>query len=99
MPGIPANHSYLKGIVFKELSAGRKCEITGNMLVHINDIEDYKKKKEKLVGRFGEVIARTSEGVSLIATRSPPPWAERKIDEVIWDCEEMIRWDVPVNDR
>ncbi len=97
MPGVQANHGYLSGIVFKELSAGRQCEITGSMLVHIKNFEDYKNKKEKLVGKFGEVIARTP--ITIIATRSPPPWAEKKIDEVIWDCEEMIRWDVPVNDR
>lgn len=96
---IPANIGYLKGIVIKELTAGRQCEITGGMLIHIADIKDYHKKKDKLVGKFAEVISRKSDGTALIATRSPPPWAEKKIDEVIWDCEEMIRWDVDINDR
>jgi hypothetical protein len=99
VPGNLANHGYLPSIVFKELAAGRQCEITGSMLVHIKNIEDYKSKKDKLIGKFGEVISRTHGNVALIATRSPPPWAEKKIDEVIWDCEEMIRWDVPINDR
>ena len=89
-----ANTGYMKGVVLKELSAGRQCEITGSMLLHIKDLEEYKTKKEKLVGKFGEVISRGS-GTAYIATRTPPPWAEKKIDEVIWDCEEMIRWDVP----
>ncbi len=97
MVGNPANTGYIKGLVLKELNAGRQCEITGSMLVHIKNFEDYKNKKERLIGKFGEVIARTP--ITIIATRAPPPWAEKKIDEVIWDCEEMIRWDVPVNDR
>ena len=99
MPGITANHGYLKGIVIKELAAGRKCEITGGIFIQIDNREDYDRKKDKLVGKFGEVVARKSNGVALIATRSPPPWAEKKIDEVIWDCEEMLRWDVPKEQR
>ena len=99
MPGIVANHGYLKGLVYKELIAGRKCEITGGILLHLNTIKDYEEKKQKMGGRFGEVISRTPSNVALIATRSPPPWAEKKIDEVIWDCEEMLRWDVPENER
>ena len=94
MPITPANVGYLKGIVLKELAAGRKCEITGGILIHIDNHEDYTHKKEKLVGKFGEVVSRTQNNVALIATRAPPAWAEKKIDEVIWDCEEMIRWDV-----
>lgn len=95
----PANIGYLKGLVFKELTAGRKCEITGGVYIQINNHEDYVHKKDKLIGKFGEVVGRKANGTALIATRSPPPWAEKKIDEFIWDCEEMIRWDVPVNDR
>ena len=48
MPGITANHGYLKGIVIKELAAGRKCEITGGILIHIDNHEDYDRKKENL---------------------------------------------------
>jgi hypothetical protein len=99
MPGIVANHGYLCAVVFKELSAGRKCEITGSMLLRINNHEDYEKEKPRLVGKFGEVISRGNDNVALIATRAPPPWAEKKIDEVIWDCEEMLRWDVPKEQR
>ncbi len=94
-----ANIGYLKGVVIKELNSGRKCEITGGVYIRIDNREDYDRKKDKLIGKFAEVVSRKSDGTSLIATRSPPPWAEKKIDEVIWDCEEMIRWDVPVNDR
>ncbi|MFA5745640.1 MAG: hypothetical protein WCX79_00210 [Candidatus Paceibacterota bacterium] len=96
---IVANIGYLPGIVLKELSAGRKCEIIGGVCLSIDNHEDYDRKKDKLVGKFGEVVARKSNGVVLIATRSPPPWAEKKIDEVIWDCEEMLRWDVPKEQR
>lgn len=95
----PANIGYLRGIVLKELSAGRRCEITGGVCIQINDREDYNKKKDKLIGKFGEVISRTPSNVALIATRSPPSWAEKKIDEFIWDCDEMLRWYVDVNDR
>ena len=69
------------------------------MLTHIKNIDEYKEKKNKLMGKFGEVIARKSDGTVIIATRYPPPWAEQKIDEVIWDCDEMIRWEVPEHDR
>ena len=99
MPGVPANHGYAKGVVLKELAAGRKCEITGGVYIQISNRADYGRKKDKLVGKFAEVVLRKPNGTSLIATRTPPPWAEKKIDEVIWDCEEMIRWDVPANDR
>ena len=99
MPGIPANHGYLRAIIFKELSAGRRCDITGSVYLQIKTLEEYNKKKPQLIGKFGEVISRTPSNVALIATRSPPPWAEKKIDEVIWDCEEMIRWDVPKEQR
>ena len=95
----PANIGYLRGIVLKELSAGRKCEITGGVCTHIENKDDYNRKKDKLVGKFGEVVSRTQSGSALIATRAPPPWAEKKIDEVIWDCDEMLRWDVDINDR
>jgi len=99
MPGIVANHGYLKGIIFKELSAGRKCEIIGGICTRIENMEEYNNKKDRFVGKFGEVVSRKNDGTALIATRTPPQWAEKKIDEVIWDCEEMIRWDVPINER
>lgn len=99
MPGNPANHGYAKGIVLKEISAGRRCEITGGVCLRIENKDDYDKKKDKLIGKFAEVVTRKSDGTALIATRSPPPWAEKKIDEFIWDCDEMLRWYVDVNDR
>ena len=99
MPGIIANHGYAKGIVLKELAAGRRCEIVGGVCIQINDRADYDRKKDKLIGKFAEVVSRKSDGTALIATRAPPPWAEKKIDEVIWDCDEMLRWDVDINDR
>jgi hypothetical protein len=96
---VVANIGYLPGLILKELSAGRKCELTGGICLSIDNREDYDRKKDKLTGKFGEVVARKSNGVALIATRTPPPWAEKKIDEVIWDCEEMLRWDVPKEQR
>lgn len=94
-----ANIGYAKGIILKELNAGRKCEITGGVYIRIDNREDYDRKKDKLIGKFAEVVSRKSDGTALIATRIPPPWAEKKIDEVIWDCDEMVRWDVPVDER
>ncbi len=95
----PANIGYLPGVVYKELSAGRKCEVTGSMMAFFENMGDYKNRKNRLIGKFGEVVSRTPSGVALIATRVPPPWAEKKIDEVIWDCDEMLRWDVPEEER
>ena len=96
---IPANIGYLKGVILKELTAGRKCEIVGGICTQIENIEEYHKQKNRLIGKFGEVVSRKSDRTVLIATRSPPTWAEKKIDEVIWDCEEMIRWDAPKEQR
>ena len=96
---VTGNIGYLKGVIFKELSAGRKCEIVGGICTHIENMEEYDRKKNRFVGKFGEVISRKSDGTALIATRVMPQWAEKKIDNVIWDCEEMIRWDVSVNER
>ena len=95
MVGIPQNHGYLKGVVFKELVAGRKCDLTGSLVTTINDIEEYQRKKDRMVGKFGEVVHRKGDGTALIATRAMPEWAERKLDEVVWECEEMLRWEVP----
>ena len=96
---IPANIGYLQGIVYKEITAGRKCEITGSIFAHIDDLEEYRRKKPRLVGKFGEVVSRAPNNTALIATRTPPLWVEKKIHEVIWDCDEMLRWEVPENDR
>ena len=95
----PANVGYLPGVVYKELTSARSCEITGGILLHIDNFQDYNQKKGKLVGKFGEVVSRTPSNVALIATRPPPPWAEKKIDEVIWDCDEMMRWEVSPEER
>ena len=95
MAGIIQNHGYLKGVVYKELAAGRKCELTGSIVTSIKDIEEYQRKKDRLVGKFGEVVHRKGDGTALIATRAMPEWAERKLDEVVWECEEMLRWEVP----
>ena len=99
MPGDIANHGYLKGIVLKELAAGRNCEITGGVYLKIENRKDYDEKKSRLTGKFGEVISRKANGTSLISTRVPPVWAEKKIDEVIWDCDEMMRWEVSPEER
>ena len=93
----PANIGYLPGVILKEISAGRTCEITGSVVTKIENINDYNKNHERLIGKFGEVINRKSK--SLIATRDPPMWAKEKIHEFIWDCEEMMRWEVPENMR
>jgi hypothetical protein len=95
--GNEANHGYLCGVILKELSSGRKCEITGSVVAKIENIGDYNKNKDRLIGKFGEVVSRTSR--SLIATRDPPPWAKKYIHEFIWFAEEMVRWEAPEDVR
>jgi hypothetical protein len=93
MVGNEANHGYLPGIILKELDAGRTCEIVGSVVTTIENIEDYKKNRDRLIGKFGEVVFRKDR--THIATRDPPKWAKEKIHGVIWDCDEMIRWEAP----
>ena len=93
----PANIGYLHGVIYKELSAGRPCEVTGSVVTTIENMNDYDKEFDRLVGKFGEVIHRKDK--AFIATRDPPMWAREKIHSVIWDCEEMIRWEVPEDVR
>lgn len=95
----PANIGYLPALVLKELAMGRSCEITGGLVATIKTHEDYKTREYRLMGKFGEVVARRQDGTALIATRSPPEWAEKKIHSIIWDCEEMARWFIPVEQR
>jgi hypothetical protein len=97
MAGNVANHGYLPGVVLKELDAGRICEITGSVVTTIKNMDDYNKNRDRLIGKFGEVINRKEK--SLIATRDPPMWAKEKIHSVIWECEEMIRWEAPEDVR
>ncbi len=92
MVGNIANHGYLIGVIYKELSAGRTCEVTGSVVTIITDMEKLRKERERLIGKFGEVIHRKDK--TLIATRDPPMWAREKIHKVIWDCDEMMRWEV-----
>jgi len=94
----PANIGYLCGVLLKELSSGRTCEITGSIVATIKTHQDYIDRKYRLIGKFGEVTNRKN-GVALIMTRAPPEWAEKMIDEKIWGCEEMLRWNVPVEER
>jgi hypothetical protein len=95
----PANVGYLPAIVLKEIRAGRKCEITGGVCVTIDGEEEYTRRRIYLLGRFGEIVNRRSDHGAMIATRNPPPWAAEKIHQVIWDCPEMIRWDIPKEER
>ena len=97
MVGNEGNHGYLPGVILKELGAGRICEITGSVVTTIENIDDYHKNHERLIGKFGEVILRKDR--VHIATRDPPMWAKEKIHSVIWECEEMIRWEAPEDVR
>jgi hypothetical protein len=99
MVGNIANHGYLPGMILKELNAGRHCEVTGSLVATIKTQEDYEKRRDRLIGRFGEVVNRNSDGIALIATREMPEWARLKVHEVIWDCDEMLRWKVPEEQR
>ena len=99
MVGNPANHGYLPGLILKELAANRSVEITGSLVATIKTRTDYETRRYRLIGRFGEVIKRNSDGIALIATREIPEWACLKVHEVIWDCDEMLRWKVEVGER
>ena len=99
MVGNIANHGYLCGMVLKEINAGRSVEITGSLLATIKTHSDYENRKDRLIGKFGEVVHRNKDGVALIATREMPEWACLKVHEVIWDCDEMLRWKVEVGER
>lgn len=87
-----ANTGYLPAIVMKEILAGRECEITGGVCTTIKNVEDYKRQKPKIVGKFGEIIQWTPSRRALIATRVPPGWAVELLEKVIWDAPAMFRW-------
>jgi hypothetical protein len=92
----PANYGYLPAIVIKELQAGRTVEITGGLFAIITSMDDYHTRKYRLIGKFGEIIGwANSNKKALVATRSPPPWAEAIIHKHIWEAEEMFRWQIP----
>lgn len=99
MVGNPANHGYLPGMVLKELKSGRSVEITGSLVATIKTHSDYESRKDRLIGKFGEVVARNKDGIALIATREMPEWACILVHEKIWDCDEMLRWKVEVGER
>jgi len=87
-----ANVGYLPAIVMKEILAGRTCEITGGLYTNIKTIEYYKRNKERLSGRFGEIIQWTPGKKALIATRNTPKWAAELFEKVVWDAPVMFRW-------
>jgi hypothetical protein len=95
----PANVGYLPGLIIRELKAGRTVEVTGSIFAIIKDRSDYKDRKYRLIGKFGEAINRKRNGVVQIATREMPEWAAIKMHEVVWDCDEMLRWQVEINER
>jgi hypothetical protein len=99
MAGNVANHGYLCALILKELAANRSVEVTGSLLATIKTRADYETRKYRLIGKFGEVVARNKDGVALIATREMPEWACLLVHEKIWDCDEMLRWKVSVEER
>jgi hypothetical protein len=94
-----ANVGYLPGMILKEIAAGRSVEVTGSLLATIKTRSDYEDRKYRLIGRFGEVVNRNKDDVALIATREMPEWACLLVHEKIWDCDEMLRWKVSVEER
>jgi len=99
MVGNVANHGYLPGLILKEINAGRQCEVTGSIVATIKTRSDYESRRDRLIGKFGEVVHRNKDGVALIATREIPEWACLMVHEKIWDCDEMLRWKVPEGER
>lgn len=93
-----ANVGYLPAIVMKEIAAGRECEITGGLCVTIKTVEDYNHYRDRIRGKFGEVIHWTPTKRALVATRVPPSWAIELLEKVIWDSPAMFRWE-EVKDR
>jgi hypothetical protein len=89
----PDDFVYLPALVVKEILAGHEVEIVGGICIHIRDASDYKKIKDSLAGKFGEVIVRGT--VTRVATRNPPPWALQIIHEHIWEKQEMREWMIP----
>lgn len=99
MVGNPANIGYLPGMVLKELKSGRSVEVTGGIVATIKTREDYETRRNRLMGKFGEVINRNRDGIALIATREMPEWACLMVHEKIWNCDEMLRWMVEEGER
>lgn len=99
MVGNVANHGYLCGMVLKEINSGRSVEITGSLVATIKTRSDYESRRDRLIGKFGEVVHRNKDGIALIATRDLPEWAAMKVHEVIWECDEMLRWKVKEGER
>lgn len=95
----PANIGYLPGIILKELRAGHQVEIVGSVCTTIKNNDDYERNKDRVIGKFGEVWMWGRDGVTKVATRDPPPWAKRRIHEMIWDCPEMLRWEASEEER
>ena len=95
----PANVGYLPGMILKEIAAGRSVEITGSIVATIKTRSDYESRRDRLIGKFGEVVHRNKDGIALIATRDLPEWACILVHEKIWDCDEMLRWKVSVEER
>lgn len=87
-----ANVGYLPAMILKEIKAGRSCEITGGIVAYIGKIEDYEQRKDRLLGKFGEIIQWTEHRKALIATRPMPSWAIKILDAHINEAPEMERW-------
>jgi hypothetical protein len=87
-----ANIGYLPAMVLKEIKAGRKCELTGGVYLHVKDMAEYTRVLSKLRGKFGEVIQWKADRTALIATRAMPVWAIDAMEKELPKCEEMERW-------
>lgn len=83
---------YLPAMVYREVAAGRKCEITGSICKNISTMDEYTKFLPQLRGKFGETIPSSTTGIASFATRVIPEWAIEAMEVSILTCPEMRRW-------
>lgn len=86
------NIGYLPAIVLKEIKAGRKCEIVGGLCRDVNTMDDYRRLRERMQGKFAEIIGWKKDRTAQIATRNMPKWAIDALEKALETCPEMERW-------
>lgn len=82
---------YLPHMVLRELTAGRSCEIAGGIVATIKTMEDYEKRKDRIRGKFGEIIQWRADRTALIATRPVPDWVIKILESHMNEAPEKWR--------
>lgn len=84
------NVGYLPTMVMRELKAGRPCEITGGIVATVKTMEDYEIRKDRIRGKFGEIVQWRADRTALIATRPVPEWVIKILEAHMDEAPE--RW-------